>query len=83
MSTPMNEVLADFLHTDVGDYRPRINEIAAILAAKGHGVFHGNGYELTLSPEHAVIHTTAVKREPVTMHVHEFAAAFHTWVDAL
>lgn len=77
------EVLADFLRTDVQDYAPRIDEIRAVLAAKGSGVLIGNGYELELSATHAVLRHTQVKRPPSRFSVADFTKAFEAWVASL
>jgi hypothetical protein len=78
-----DEVLADFLATDVQDYRPRIAEISAALEARSHAVFVGNGFELMLSETQAVIRHTHGRHNPVTLAVADFAAAFRRWVDGL
>jgi hypothetical protein len=77
------DILADFLATDVQDYRPRIAEIQAVLASKSHAVFVGNAFELTLSGTQAVIRHTQGRRGPATYALADFAAAFRAWVDGL
>jgi hypothetical protein len=77
------DILADFLATDVQDYRPRIAEIQAALAAKTHAVFVGNAFELMLSETQAVIRHTHGRHNPVTYALADFAAGFHAWVEAL
>lgn len=77
------DILADFLATDVQDYRPRIAEIQAALAAKSPAVFVGNAFELTLSTTQAVIRHQHGRHNPATYALDDFASAFHAWVEKL
>ena len=77
------DILADFLATDVQDYRPRIAEIQAALGAKTHAVFVGNAFELMLSETQAVIRHTNGRHNPATYARADFAAAFGAWVGGL
>jgi hypothetical protein len=77
------QVLADFLATDVQDYRPRIDEINAVLLRQGSGVFIGNGYELILSAKQAVLRHTQARHAPVKIKLGVFKSAFDAWVAAL
>jgi len=77
------QVLADFLRTDVQDYSPRIDEIRAVLARRGTGVFVGNGYELSLSPKQVMLRHTQARHAPVKLSVGQFSAAFEAWVAGL
>lgn len=74
------DVLADFLRTDVQDYRPRIIEIREALKEKGHAVFAGNAFELTLSKTQAVIRHAQAKHPPAVLALADFEAAFTAWV---
>ncbi len=78
-----HEVLADFLRTDVQDYRPRIDEITAVLARGGDAVFTGNAFELSLSSKQAILRHTHGRHPSVTLPTATFADAFHSWVAAL
>jgi hypothetical protein len=77
------DILADFLATDVQDYRPRIAEIQAALATKSHAVFVGNAFELRLSETQAVIRHQHGRHNPTTYALADFADAFHAWVEKL
>ncbi len=77
------QVLADFLRTDVQDYQPRIAEIRAALAQGATAAFIGNAFELALSPTQAVIRATHGPKSTVKMSAATFAAAFEAWVAAL
>jgi hypothetical protein len=81
--TSDQNVMADFLQTDVQDYRPRITEIHEALVNKRHAVFVGNAFELMLSETQATLRHTHGRHNPTVLALADFEAAFHAWVAAL
>lgn len=81
--TSDQDVMADFLRTDVQDYRPRITEIHEALINKRHAVFVGNAFELVLSETGATLRPTHGRHTPTVLALAEFETAFHAWVAAL
>lgn len=81
--TTNENVLADFLRTDVQDYRPRISEIHEALMNKRHAVFVGNAFELMLSDTQATLRPTHGRRNPTVLALADFEAAFAAWVAGL
>lgn len=73
-----DELIADFLHTDVQDYQPRIAAITAALGRPGEAVFPGNMFELKLSGGEAII--TPRQGRPARIARTAFASAFEAWV---
>ncbi len=78
-----NDILADFLRTDVQDYRPRIAEIHEAMVNKRAQTFTGNAFELTLSATHATIRQTHGHHPKKTLPLAAFQTAFNAWVAGL